>query len=238
MTLKCLIIDDKPLAIDLLNEYVIKVPFLHLVASTTDPLKGLDIIRTQPIDLVFLDIQMPQLSGLQFLNLADKNIKVIFTTAYAKYAIDGYNLDVVDYLLKPFPFDRFYQAAEKALRRMAAVDFSQPVLEKTQSEPGNLFVKTEHRLHKVDLAELLYVEGLENYVSIQTASERILSLQTLKRMEEQLPSRDFLRVHRSYIISLKYISYIEKSTVLMQNGITIPIGNSYRESFFSRLKHS
>jgi two-component system LytT family response regulator len=152
MKIRCLIVDDKPLAIDLLTEYIIKISFLELIATTTDPVNGLQLIRTHNISLVFLDIQMPQLSGIQFLKLAGAGVKTILTTAYSKYAIDGYEHDVVDYLLKPIAFDRFYQAAEKALRGMNQNrDFADQVLPQAQAMNAYLFVRTEHRIQKINL---------------------------------------------------------------------------------------
>lgn len=230
--------DDKPLAIDLLADYVSKIPFLELVAKTTDPVEGLELLRTQQIDLVFLDIQMPQLSGLQFMKIAGDKARVILTTAYAQYALDSYEHDAIDYLLKPIAFDRFYQAAEKAKRSLEA---SIAVgLNQQSTAPANtwLFVKTEHRIQKINLSEVLYVEGLENYVSIQTSTERILSLQTLKRLAEQLPPKEFVRVHRSFIISMRHISYVERSSIFLNNGFSIAIGNSYRGNFYEILENN
>jgi two-component system LytT family response regulator len=232
MRIRCLVIDDKPLAIDLLVEYIKKIPYLELVGSVTDPIKGLELIRNTNIDLVFLDIHMPQLSGLEFLRLAGINVKAILTTAYVRYAIEGYDLDVVDYLLKPIAFDRFYQAAEKALRNFNSAAPAVTVIDQPQPSNSYLFVKAEHRIHKITLEDMIYIEGLENYVSIYTLGGRILSLQTLKKMEEQLPSKNFIRVHRSFIISIQHISYVEKSNIILQNNVSVPIGNTYRENFF------
>ena len=237
MSIRCLIIDDKPLAIDIIADYVRKTPFLELAATSTNPVEGLSIIREQQIDLIFLDIQMPELTGLQFMKIAGKRCKVILTTAYAEFALDGFEHDVIDYLLKPIAFDRFYRAAEKAL---AIIE--RP---KSQSEPGvqakvsigYIFVRTEHRLQKVMLGDILFVEGMQNYVSIQTTTERILSLQTLKNIEAQLPGPDFVRVHRSYIIGLRHISSIERSRIFIHDTI-IPVGDNYRDAFFKLVNQS
>jgi two-component system LytT family response regulator len=237
MRLKCLVIDDKPLAIDILADYIRKVPFLELSAATTNPVEGLSIIREQKIDLVFLDIQMPELNGLQFIKIVGKQCKVILITAYSEYALDGYEHDVIDYLLKPIAFDRFYRAVEKALQAFLTSDPGKnapalpPVNHKSESMTY-LFVKTEHRIQRVNLDEILYIEGLQNYVSMQTATERIMSLQTLKRIEEQLPPKDFVRVHRSFIVALKHITYIERSRIFI-NEKMIPVGDSYREGFYN-----
>lgn len=238
MKIRCLVVDDKPLAIDLLVDYISKIPFLEFVAKTTDPVEGLEILRAQQIDLVFLDIQMPQLSGLQFMKIAGGKTRVILTTAYAQYALEGYEHDALDYLLKPIAFDRFYIAAEKAKRSLQpniAEGGSQHIKDTANTW---LFVKTEHRIQKINLEEVLYVEGLENYVSIQTGTERILSLQTLKRLAEQLPPKEFVRVHRSFIISMRHISYVERSTIFLNNGFSIAIGNSYRGNFYEILENN
>lgn len=232
MKIRCLVIDDKPHAVDLLSTYIKDISFLELKAATTDAIKGLELIKAGEIDLVFLDIQMPRLNGLQLIKLIEKGIKVILTTAYSEHALDGYELNVVDYLLKPIGFDRFYQASEKALD---SFNKGTSRLENGQRTKNFLFVKTEHRIQKIDLEDILLVEGLENYVSIITKNEKILSLQTMKRMEEQLPISHFARVHRSYIVSLGQISHIEKSTVLMSNGTSVPIGSSYRSGFLNLL---
>lgn len=240
MSIKCLIVDDKPLAIDILADYIKKIPFLELAATTTNPIEGLSILRTQTIHLVFLDIQMPELNGLQFIKIAGKQSKVILTTAYSKYALDGYEHDVIDYLLKPIAFDRFYRAAEKAMQILQPKNTDKPLpvagieIAERQNTAAYLFVKTEHRIQKVNLDDILYIEGLQNYVSIQTVAERILSLQTLKKVEEQLPPAGFIRVHKSYIIALKHITYIERSRIFIGEAI-IPIGDSYRDDFYKRI---
>ncbi|MBD1365305.1 response regulator transcription factor [Mucilaginibacter sp. ZT4R22] len=243
MELNCLVIDDKPLAIDILADYIGKVPFLKLVATTTNPVEGLSIVREQNIDLVFLDIQMPQLNGLQFIKIAGRQCKVVLTTAYSEYALDGYEHDVVDYLLKPIAFDRFYRAAEKAAQVLmisengkAAHLFSPGNLQ--QANTANyLFVKTEHRIQRVNLDDILYIEGLQNYISMQTSTERIMSLQTLKRIAEQLPVQDFVRVHKSFIVALKHITYIERSRIFIGETI-IPVGDSYRDAFYKLIEKS
>ena len=230
MSIRCLIIDDKPLAIDILADYTRKVPFLELVSTTTNPIEGLSIIREQNIDLVFLDIQMPELTGLQFMKIAGKQCKVILTTAYSKYALEGFEHDVIDYLLKPIAFDRFYRAAEKGKEIIC-----KPIIRSTQTNaeanPEYLFVKTEHRIQKVNLKDILFIEGLQNYISIQTSNERVLSLQTLKKIEESLPMKDFVRVHKSYIVALRHISAIERSRIFI-GDMVIPVGDNYREGFY------
>jgi len=240
MKLRCLIIDDKPLAIDVLADYTRKVPFLELAATTTNPLEGLGIIREQPIDLVFLDIQMPELTGMQFIKIAGRQCKIVLTTAYAEYALDGYEHDVVDYLLKPIAFDRFYRAAEKALTVSAFKTDAAPGASNQPVMPGSanhgyLFVKTEHRIQKLNLIDIQYIEALQNYVSLHTTAGRVMSLQPLKKLEEQLPAAEFVRVHKSYIVSLRHISSVERGRIFIGDAV-IPVGDSYRDGFYGMIE--
>jgi DNA-binding LytR/AlgR family response regulator len=236
MSIRCLIIDDKPLAIDILADYTRKVPFLELIATTTNPIEGLSIVREQQINLVFLDIQMPELTGLQFMKIAGKQCKVILTTAYSEYALEGFEHDVIDYLLKPIAFDRFYRAAEKALQVLGN-DGKNRSAEKNRTitddykQAEYLFIKTEHRIQKVNLRDILFIEGLQNYITLYTTEGRILSLQTLKKIEEQLPPKEFVRVHKSYIVSLRHITSIERSRISIGEQV-IPVGDSYRDAFY------
>jgi two-component system LytT family response regulator len=240
MKIRCLIIDDKPLAIDILADFAGKIPFLELIATTTNPIEGLSVIREQEIDLVFLDVQMPELTGLQFLKIAGKQCLVVLTTAYAEYALDGFENDVVDYLLKPISFERFYKAAEKAyrfLRQELNNNVSGQIDEKTaqQLPPVEfLFVKTEHRIQKVNIRDILYVEALQNYISFNTLTGRILSLQPLKKIEPLLPQNEFVRVHKSYIVSLRHLASVERGRVFIGETI-IPVGDIYRENFYKRV---
>jgi two-component system LytT family response regulator len=233
MKIRCLIIDDKPLAIDILADYTNKIPFLELVATTTNPIEGLSVIREQQIDLIFLDIQMPELTGLQFMKILNKQYMVILTTAYSEYALDGFENDVVDYLLKPIAFERFYRAAEKAYRlakkeNLGSSNMHLPAFTAQRAE--FLFVKTEHRIQKINLKDILCIEALQNYVSLNTISGRIMSLQPLKKIEEQLPRTEFIRVHKSYIVSLRHISSVERSRIFISDMV-IPVGDNYRDSF-------
>ncbi|MCC8426477.1 LytTR family DNA-binding domain-containing protein [Mucilaginibacter sp. UR6-11] len=230
--LRCLIIDDKPLAIDILADHAGKIPFLQLVGTTTNPIEGLQMVREQNIDLVFLDIQMPELTGLQFIKIAGKQCKIILTTAYAEYALDGYEHDVVDYLLKPIPFERFYRAAEKALHVIVPGSrAATPVVPQAEPSPEFLFIKTEHRIQKVDLKDIRFIEGLQNYIAITTSNGKILSLQTLKKLEEQLPDKEFVRVHKSFIVALRHISSIERGRINIGDQM-LPVGDRYRDRFY------
>lgn len=236
--IRCLIVDDEPLALHILEDYISKVPFMELVKSTTNPIEALTMVQDGNIDLVFLDVQMPELTGIQFLRIANGKTKVILTTAYPQYALEGYELDVVDYLLKPIAFDRFFKSAQKAQGIIhpakAAVPAEQPA---QQAQPQNdfmsdfIFVKSEHKIQKVYLHQILFIEGLKDYISIFTTTERIITLQNMKKMEDTLPSQHFVRVHKSYIVALNKIDSIERSRIRIGDKI-IPVGDTYRDDFF------
>jgi len=237
--IKCLVVDDEPLALHILEDYISKMPFLQLVKATTNPIEALTLVQGGNIDLVFLDVQMPELTGIQFLKLANGKAKVILTTAYPQYALEGYELDVVDYLLKPIAFDRFFKSAQKAQ------GIIEPVLKTVvQAEPitqddfatGFIFVKTEHKIQKLYLYNILYIEGLKDYISIFTPAERIITLQGMKKMEDALPEKHFIRVHKSYIVSLNKIDSIERGRILIGDKI-IPVGDTYRDVFFKTIEN-
>ena len=174
---------------------------------------------------------MPELTGLQFIRIAGKQCKVILTTAYAEYALDGYEHDVLDYLLKPISFDRFYRAAEKIRSQSIKSELSKNVQENL-GVMEYLFVKTEHRIQKINLRDIVFIEGLQNYIDINTINGRVLSLQTLKKIEEQLPQRDFVRVHKSFIVALRHITLIERGRIAVIDRM-IPLGENYRDTFYT-----
>ena len=234
--IRCLVVDDEPLALDILEDYISKVPFLTLVKTTTSAIEGLSLVQSDAIDLVFLDVQMPELTGIQFLKIINGKCDVILTTAYSQYALDGYELDVVDYLLKPIAFDRFYKAAQKVLQNSGNTNLPAPDVLSVQKNHDFIFVKTEHKIQKIYLDDILYIEGLKDYISIFTRSERIITLQNMKKMEESLPSKSFIRVHKSYIIALGKIESIERSRIQIGEKI-IPIGDTYREYFFKQIEN-
>jgi two-component system, LytTR family, response regulator len=236
--IRCLIVDDEPLALHILEDYISKIPFLHLVKSTTNPIEALTIVQDKCADLVFLDVQMPELTGIQFLKIANGKAKVILTTAYPQYALEGYELDVIDYLLKPIAFDRFFKAVQKAqaVLQPAAAEAAKPATaepEKPQQDflSDFIFVKTEHKIQKVYLNDILFIEGLKDYISIFTKAERIITLQNMKKMEDALPPRHFIRVHKSYIVSINKIDSIERSRIFIGDKV-IPVGDTYRDEFF------
>lgn len=236
--IRCLVVDDEPLALDILEDYISKVPFLKLVKTTTSAIEALQLVQQDQIDLVFLDIQMPELTGIQFLKIINGKCQVILTTAYPQYALEGYELNVVDYLLKPIPFDRFYKAVQKVqLQNHVPAPVPEPVAAPVvvNSAPEFIFVKTEHKIQKIYLDDILYIEGLKDYISIFTPSERVITLQNMKKMEEVLPSGRFIRVHKSYIVSLDKIESIERSRISICDKV-IPIGDTYRDQFFKLIE--
>lgn len=239
--LKCIAVDDEPLALDIIEDYISKVPFLELVKRTEDAIEALQLVQAGGIDLVFLDVQMPELTGIQFLKIAGGKCSYILTTAYSQYALESYDLNVSDYLLKPIPFDRFYKAVEKVRNqvKVTAAVVAEPlpavaVPQSLQPVQDFIFVKTEHKIQKIELDDILYIEGLKDYISIFTRSERVITLQNMKKMEETLPSSQFIRVHKSYIIALDKIESIERSRISICSKV-IPIGDTYRDEFFKRI---
>ena len=233
--LKCIVIDDEPLAIQLLENHIGRVSFLELVSTFNNPMEALISINSKPVDLIFLDIQMPQLNGVHFMQLLQNRSQVIITSAYQEYAIDGFEHNVIDYLLKPIGFERFYKAVEKAhnLKNPA-----QPINRSQEMQPatgGYIFVKVETKMVRVELDDILFIEGLKNYVSIMTKSQRIVTLQVMKQLEEVLPPNRFIRVHKSYIVAMDKINSIERQEITINDRI-ITIGITYQEHFFKLLE--
>ena len=233
--IRCLVVDDEPLALHILEDYISKMPFLELVKATTNPIEALQLVQQGGIDLVFLDVQMPELTGIQFLRIANGKAKVILTTAYSQYALEGYELDVIDYLLKPIAFDRFFKSVQKAQAVLLPAGKAEVKVETAPQQNDFLsdfiFVKTEHKIQKVYLNDILYIEGLKDYISIFTPAERIITLQNMKKMEDALPEKHFIRVHKSYIVSINKIDSIERSRIFIGEKV-IPVGDTYRDDFF------
>lgn len=229
--MKCIIVDDEPLAIEILSDYVSKSNGLELVNTFTNPIEAFASIERDKIELIFLDVQMPELTGIQFMKLLGNKAKIILTTAYPEYALDGYEHNIVDYLLKPISFERFTLSIQK-------IQTSELQTFRTSDLPNTLehiFVKTEHKIVRVDLNDILYIEGLKDYISIYTPTERILTLMNMKKVEELLPSKRFIRVHKSYIVSLDKIKSIEKNRIYIDEQ-GIPIGDTYKDEFYIRLE--
>lgn len=233
--IKCITIDDEPLALEVLESHISKIDDLQLEGSFTNPLKAFSFIRDNDIDLIFLDIQMPELSGLDLIKLISKDQHVILTTAYKEYAVEGYELDVTDYLLKPILFERFFKSFNKVLKYIE-LENSQQVIDLTQEnvlkESGEdfIFVNSDNKTIKVNFDQIYYIEAWRDYVKIVAKDEVILSLLSISSMERQLITGAFTRVHRSFIINKTYIEVIERNRIYM-NGNWIPVGGSYRANF-------
>lgn len=244
MKIDCIAIDDEPLALDIIRDYAHKVPFLNLVNTFDNALESLDFLKHHKVDLLLLDIQMDDLTGIQLLNVLKQKPMVIFTTAYDKFAIQGYELDAIDYLLKPISFERFLRAVDKAYDRLAP-RFEPVVIEplpvKNQNNSGHttnddyFFVKTEFHLEKVKFSDILFIEGMGDYLLIQTLAGRIMTLQNFKKIEEVLPQGLFQRVHKSYIVAMDKIQKIERNRIYINQKI-IPISDTYKKSFYDVLE--
>lgn len=233
--MKCLIIDDEPLAVKLISDYVNKTDGLELLNAFTNPITALQSINDSPPDLVFLDIQMPELTGVQFLKITNKKYPVILTTAYAEYALEGYEHDVIDYLLKPISYERFLIAIGKAKDRLTEKIVEEKVVITNSKSVDYIFIKSEYKIQKIDFADILYLEGLGDYVAIHLPKEKILTLENMKDLVAQLPADRFVRVHRSFVVSLEKINFIERHRIVIGEKY-IPISNSNKEAFYERIK--
>jgi len=233
MNLTCAIIDDEPLAVSLLESYVIKTPFLALKGKYNSAILALPELNTYPVDLLFLDIQMPELSGMEFSRMLSGTTRIIFTTAFEQYALDSYKVNALDYLLKPISYADFLQSAQKALKWIEMFHNRQnPLVESSKQEPESIFIKTERKLIQIDLSKILYIEGLKDYVKIfvEGLPHPVLSLMSMKAMEELLPSHRFIRVHRSFIVQPEKIKIIERSRIVFGKEY-IPISDNYKDKF-------
>ncbi|MET7000804.1 LytR/AlgR family response regulator transcription factor [Chitinophaga defluvii] len=226
--IKCIAVDDEPLALEIIEDFIKKVPFLTLAGKFENAAKALRFLQDEPVDLVFLDIKMPDITGIEFLKSLKYPPLVVFTTAYGEYALDGFDLDVVDYLLKPVPFDRFLKAASKAHEYLLA---NQQKTMDARSVADYIFIKTEYKIIKINLEDILFIEALKDYTKIYTPFQPVLTLRSLKSFETKLPADKFIRVHRSYLVSLNKINSVEKNTVMIANQ-PIPISDGYRDRFY------
>lgn len=229
---RCVALDDQLFATGIIATYISKIPDLHLVKATTDVFDVLKMVDEGLVDLVFLDIQMPDLNGIQFLKLCGNKCKVILTTAYPEYALQGFDLDVVDYLLKPIAFERFQKAIDK-FRLLKLVTPASNI----PAQPDYILLKgdAKNKFHQIRFSDILFIKGLNNYISIYTKAQQIIIYMSLKEIINLIPDDLFCRVHRSYIISLAHIKLIDRR-LLFINDHSIPISDSYKEHFFSRVK--
>ncbi|MCX6278099.1 MAG: LytTR family DNA-binding domain-containing protein [Bacteroidetes bacterium] len=231
--IRCLAIDDEKLALELIEDNIRKVPFLELVQTCRSAIEAMEAMRNQPVDLLFLDIRMPDISGLQLLRSLLNKPLVILTTAYSNYAKEGFDLDVIDYLLKPYSFERFLKAVNKANEYLGlrVIADNQLNVADLVSPPDFLFVKADYRLVRINLSNILYIEGLKDYVKIYLPDKTVVTQMSMKSLEEKLPSQEFIRVHRSYIVSFSKIESIQKY-VLTIGKKEIPVSEPYREKLF------
>jgi two-component system, LytTR family, response regulator len=235
MSFTCLIVDDEPLARKLMEEYVSKVPDLTLIQSCASPLVAIEVLREHPVDILFLDINMPEITGLTLLKVLQKKPLVVLTTAYSEYALEGYELDVADYLLKPITLERFLKSVGKVMTRLksiapppaASLPETAPVAE---AASPYIFVKDGTRLVKIMLSDILYIEGLKDYVGIYTKDKKIVTLQTMKALEAQLPESQFIRIHNSFIVAFAAIDAIDREKVQVGKAF-LPVSDTYRKSF-------
>lgn len=241
MILKAIVIDDEPLAVELMSSYVRKTPFLSLAGAYGSATSAYSALTEQPVDLVFSDIQMPGLNGMELSRMLPENTKVIFTTAFSSYAVEGFKVNAIDYLLKPVSYTDFLTASEKALawfemKRNSDMASSAQPAPAGSAAPKSIIVKSEYRLQQIELSRIVYIEGLKDYVKIYVEGEGapVLSLMSMKQLEEQLPSDMFIRVHRSYIVQPSKIRTIERNRIIFGEDF-IPISDNYRESFFNFL---
>jgi len=243
--MRCILVDDEPLALDVLSSYLEKVEGIELVARCTNPLEAIRLLSEQEIDLVFLDIEMPNLSGIDLVKSLDRLPQFIFTTAYPQYALEGFDLNATDYLVKPVPFPRFLKAVarakekhEAAQKPLTAQKATAPVVP-VETIPDFIFVKSEYENIKIDTADIKYMQGLKDYIKIYTRKEdkAILTLSSFKELLDKLPGNSFLRVHRSYVVNVNAIRAVQKSKILI-GDIRIPIGETYKEEVLKRLNIS
>lgn len=227
MAINCIIVEDEPLAMERIRDFVLKVPFLNLLACFDNALDTINFIQTGKIDLLFLDIQMDGFTGIQLLESLQKRPEVIITTAFDQYALKGFDLNVSDYLLKPFTFERFMQAVTKVYDRLNQ--------NATQAAKQIIFIKTEYRLEKVNLADLLFIEGMRDYRCLHLKDKNILTLQTFSDLEQELPAAQFCRVHKSFIVALDKIENIERDRIRIKEAL-IPISETFRDGFYKKIR--
>ncbi|PIF32831.1 LytTR family two component transcriptional regulator [Flavobacterium sp. 9] len=236
--MKCVIIDDEPLAVELLEDFVRKIDSLELVSTFNNAIDAVSFINQNNVDLIFLDIQMPHFSGIDFLNTIEKKPLIIFTTAYSDYAVEGFNLGAVDYLVKPIPFHRFLKSVVRAQQILNPTASTQAISENTTApelEQDFMFVRAEYENVKMNFSDILFIEGLKDYVKIYTTDNKFtLTLISLIKLENLLSSKGFSRIHRSYIINIKHVKSIQKNKVLISDK-RIPISESYKNAFFERI---
>lgn len=228
--IRCLAVDDEPLALELLEDNISKVPFLHLIGACDSVMDAMKVMEKEKIDLIFLDIQMPGFTGLQFIESMTEKPMIILITAYKQYALEGYNLDVTDYLVKPVSLDRFIKACYKA-KQLFELKSNQKNTNSPSADHGYFFVNSDYSLVKINMADVIYIEGLKDYIKIHLKSVQhpVVTRMPMKAIEEELPAGQFVRIHKSYIVSVSYITSIRKSSVFI-DSLELPLSDSYRDA--------
>lgn len=232
MQINCIAIDDEPLALSKLEGFIIKVPELKLQHTFDNAVEAIGWLKENSTDLIFLDIQMEQLTGIQFLEATGTTARIIITSAYDQYAIKGFELNVTDYLLKPFSFQRFLMSVNKVMDYFAR---KTEVIDNPTGGETFIFVKTEYRLERVDLNDILYIEGMKDYLRIVCSNKKIMTLQNFAKFEESLPVKNFCRVHKSFIVAIDKIKSVERSVIIIADQ-RIPVSNTYKDKFFSKIR--
>ncbi len=227
--IKCIAIDDEPLALSIIENFCSKIPSVELVASLSNGIEAIEMLNTQDIDLIFIDINMPHLSGIEVVRMLKKPPLIIFTTAYQNYALTGFELSALDYILKPFSFDRFFTAVNKAQKQLSLINDT--ANKEPTKQADYIMVKSDYSMVKVAFADVVYIEGLKDYVKIHCTDKAIVTKSTMKNIEERLPS-NFMRIHKSFVLNLDHIEKIEGNHLVIGRN-RIPIGNQYKESFFN-----
>lgn len=238
MNLKCLVVDDEPLAREVILSHISKIDGLELVAECDNALKAFDILKKESVDLIFLDIQMPKLTGIEFLKVLNPKAQIIFTTAYREYALESYELNVADYLLKPISFQRFLKAVNRVLDvQHEEASITQEPQDSLRSDEPHIFLKADRKMVKVYLKDILYIESLKDYVRIKLPGKEVISLQKISFLEEKLPEDCFIRIHRSFIVPINKIEAFSNSAVEI-GGTEIPIGRNYKDAVLEQLNSS
>ena len=233
--LTCYIIDDEPLAQEILEAYIAKVSFLELKGSFASPLEAAGSLEEDKTDLLFLDINMPDLDGLSFIPMLNPRPMIILTTAYDEYALKAFELEVKDYLLKPFSFERFYKGVLRLYQEQSLQPEKKEIIPVPKTEQEYIFLKVGHRIRKLATGDILFVEGMKDYLRIHTTEEKIMTLLNFAKMEELLPSQGFARVHRSFLVAIDKIDHIEKNRIRIADQV-IPISDTYADAFYKMLK--
>lgn len=230
--LKCVVIDDEQPSIDIMKHHINKVSELELIGTFTNPIEGIKFIRNNHTDILFLDIQMNEMTGIDVMNILDENIKIILCTAFSEYAVEGFNNNAIDYLLKPISFERFTKSIKKIISNLSK--------DNEYKEQDYIYIKTEQKgkFIKIYYQEIDYVEAMGNYISISKGKEKIIAYSTMRDMENILPSNLFMRIHKSYIVSMEKISMIENGFVLLRSGVKISIGTNYKNNLMQKIKQN